>query len=226
MAECRAAREQCVAARVVGGRVLGGVHVAGELLVGESAGDDRPHELLIIALHLAKIRDRTHAVVHLDARAPQAVGDRFEDLSQLASDRRLGIVEPGEHPVVAQCPSPRRWQRELPSNGTGFVGSREHLERRLEIAGVASQRSRDSEVGVRQHPRWTGDVAPHRDHAVGRLVAVHAAVVGGVADRAAESLPSSSVVRPAASAAAEPPEEPPGERAASHGLLVVPKIAL
>jgi hypothetical protein len=38
------------------------------------------------------------------------------------------------------------------------------------------------------------------------------------------SLPSSRLVKPAATAAAEPPDEPPGVRVRSHGLLVVPKI--
>jgi hypothetical protein len=40
------------------------------------------------------------------------------------------------------------------------------------------------------------------------------------------SLPSSSAVMPVATAAAAPPDEPPVERAASQGLLLVPKIAL
>ena len=40
------------------------------------------------------------------------------------------------------------------------------------------------------------------------------------------SEPASRPVRPAASAAAEPPEDPPGPRARSHGLFVVPWIAL
>ena len=64
------------------------------------------------------------------------------------------------------------------------VRTRHDVEGEREVAGAARKRADDRDVGRREHAGL--GVAPRRQHPPGRLVAVDAAVVGGVADGAAD----------------------------------------
>ena len=127
---------------------------------------------------------RAGAVADLGAILGEEIGNRLDTVLDLGVDVEVGIVAHHRDLEVAEPPLARRRQLEAPRHGVIGNGSGDQRQRELEVVGTARQRSGDGEVGF--FPDARHDMAHPVGDAIGRLVAVDAAIVCDVAHAAAE----------------------------------------
>ena len=163
-----------------------GLEAAHDLL-GKARADDAVEEAQIRAMALGGVEARARGDVDLRPRRGDALRGPLEEAGHLGGQGRAGgVLEPRRNAEPGEARVARR--RQLDAPGSGVLGPRrgEHRERELEILRRAREGPEHVEVRRRELARGPGDVAAPRDDAVARLVAVHAAEVRRIADRAAD----------------------------------------
>jgi hypothetical protein len=169
---------------------IGGTEPARDLdmtiedFLGQPTGGGRAQQLDVDGVEFRHVDVRPRPIADPDPLTGQEVDQALQNVSDLAVDLTVRIVEHNRDAVVGKCIAARRSEVETPARRFDRVGSRYDVERKGEILGAARQGPDNRDV--RRRDISVESLAARRCDAPARLVAPDTAVMRRIADRAAD----------------------------------------
>ncbi len=168
--------------RGVQGVGLGAKRLVG--LVRIARGHHGPQQGLIDLMAVLQVEVGACVVVHLPPGGFDRVEHRFHPALRFLGDGRGFVIHHGRHAKIPEASEGRGLQGELVAWRVDLVRAGLGQQQRFQVAGASGNGPNDREVGLSHNPRCR--MAPGRQQAPGGLMAEDAAVVGRVANGAAD----------------------------------------